>query len=102
MRFSTLMVALFATVVTADPVLSNRGVSQLSTPFLDKRSDTVLTLDGRLISRQDVRIYTRLFRIPSTFFVHFADRPRLVLRGSPRLWLRQPRMSNQICPLIRY
>ena len=56
MRFSTLMVALFATIVAADPVLSNRGVSQLSTPFLDKRSDTVLTPDGRLISRQDVRI----------------------------------------------
>lgn len=56
MRFSTLMVALFASVVAADPVLSNRGVSQLSTPFLDKRSDTVLTPDGRLMSRQDVCI----------------------------------------------
>ena len=56
MRFSTLIVALFATIVTADPILSNRGVSQLSTPFLDKRSDTVLTPDGRLISRQDVRM----------------------------------------------
>ncbi|KZP31437.1 hypothetical protein FIBSPDRAFT_16808 [Athelia psychrophila] len=53
MRFQTLIAALCVAVVAAEPALVNRDVSALTSPFLDRRSDTVLTLDGRLISRQD-------------------------------------------------
>lgn len=57
MRLSTLAAALFVAVVAAEPALVNKRTDALTSPFLDRRSDTVLTLDGRLITRQDVRIF---------------------------------------------
>lgn len=61
MQFFNLVSALFASAaaisaVVADPVLNARNADALTSPLLDRRSDTVLTLDGRLVSRQDVRI----------------------------------------------
>lgn len=60
MRLQTLITALCVAAVAAEPALVSRNADALTSPFLDRRSDTVLTLDGRLISRQDVRIMNHL------------------------------------------
>ncbi|KAF7968746.1 hypothetical protein HWV62_29577 [Athelia sp. TMB] len=56
MRLQILITALYVAAVSAEPAIVSRNTDALTSPFLDRRSDTVLTLDGRLISRQDVRI----------------------------------------------
>ncbi|EIW87197.1 hypothetical protein CONPUDRAFT_87090 [Coniophora puteana RWD-64-598 SS2] len=53
MRFSAILTAALFTLVAAEPAIVNLRGDALTSPFLDRRADTVLTLDGRLISRQD-------------------------------------------------
>jgi hypothetical protein len=57
MRLYSLITLLFATTVLAEPTLSDKRTDQLTSPFLHRRSDMVITRDGRLISRQDVGIF---------------------------------------------
>ncbi|KIM80548.1 hypothetical protein PILCRDRAFT_822280 [Piloderma croceum F 1598] len=53
MRLYSLITLLFATTVLSEPTLSDKRTNQLTSPFLHRRSDMVITRDGRLISRQD-------------------------------------------------
>lgn len=55
--YSLVFVLLGVTTALAEPVLSSKRTGQLMSPFLHKRTDNVLTTDGRLISRQDVNAF---------------------------------------------
>ena len=57
MRLYSLITLLFATTVLSEPTLSDKRTNQLTSPFLHRRSDMVITRDGRLISRQDVGVF---------------------------------------------
>ena len=57
MRLYLLTALLFATTALSEPTLSDKRTNQLTSPFLHRRSDMVITRDGRLISRQDVGIF---------------------------------------------
>lgn len=58
MRLYSLITLLLATATLAEPTLNNKRTDQLTSPFLHRRSDLVVTRDGRLISRQDVGIFS--------------------------------------------